>query len=425
MTVIALGINHKAAPVEIREQASVLPEKVPQFLHTLKNNGWATGAVILSTCNRTEFYIDDLTVPVQDFFALWTEHAKISMETIEQYHYYYENNDAVAHLLRVTAGLDSLILGEPQIMGQLRNAFEYSKQADALCKTLNRLFQLAFQTAKKIRTETNIGAYTISVAYTAVQMAKQIFDLSEQRALLVGAGETIELVAEHLIEANIQSLAIANRTESRAKEMSARLAIPSTVHPLEAIPELLEKADIVIASTGAPFSLISKEMAARALKARRNKPILMVDIAVPRDIDANVNELDDIYLYSVDDLNKIVEKNYQSREAAAKEAETYIQRSVSEWDDWLQLADLSVHLQAIFHYVDEQKGVTLRKAKQLTHREQTQPMDDVIDQVVTQMSNRVLHPLINLLKTLEQEGDSETVNKILAHYTAAPKHKIR
>ncbi|MGL4675249.1 MAG: glutamyl-tRNA reductase, partial [Wohlfahrtiimonas sp.] len=355
MTVIAIGINHKAASVEIRGQASVLPEKVPSFIQTLKDNEWTNGAVVLSTCNRTEFYLDGLNAPLEDFFALWENHAKISMEHIQEYHYCYKDNEAIAHLLRVTAGLDSLILGEPQIMGQLRTAFEMSKNENALCKTLNRLFQLAFQTAKRIRTETNIGAYTISVAYTAVQLAKQIFDISDQKALLVGAGETIELVAEHLIEANVKSIAIANRTQSRAIEMSGRLSLPATVHELAELPKLLENADIVISSTGAPFSLISKEMAANALKIRRNKPILMVDIAVPRDIDANVNELDDIYLYSVDDLNNIVEKNYQSREAAAKEAEVYVQQSVSEWEDWLQLADLSVHLQSVFHFVDEQK----------------------------------------------------------------------
>ncbi len=422
MTVVAIGINHKAASVEIREQASVLPENVPGFIQALKKNEWTKGVVILSTCNRTEFYLDGLTTSLEEFFELWRSHSRISMEDIQKYHYFYQNNEAIAHLLKVTAGLDSLILGEPQIMGQLRQAFEMSKQESALCKTLNRLFQLSFQTAKRIRTETNIGAYTISVAYTAVQLAKQIFDVSEQNVLLIGAGETIELVAEHLIEANVKSISIANRTQSRASEMSSRLAIPSTVHPLEQIPDLLVNADIVISSTGAPFSLISKEMASQALKARRNKPILMVDIAVPRDIEANVNELDDIYLYSVDDLNNIVEKNYQSREAAAKEAEVYIQQSVAEWENWLQLADLSVHLQSVFHFADEQKITTIRKAKQLAQHQNQTDLDDVFDQVVTQMGNRILHPLISLLKELEKEGNSEMTNRILAQYTTNKKN---
>lgn len=417
MTVIAIGINHKAASVEIREQASVLPEKVPVFLQTLKDNEWVKGAVILSTCNRTEFYLDGLTIPLEEFFTLWENQAKISLNDIQKYHYCYRDNEAIAHLLRVTAGLDSLILGEPQIMGQLRTSFELSQQNNALCKTLNRLFQLAFQTAKRIRTETNIGAYTISVAYTAVQLAKQVFDISEQNALLVGAGETIELVAEHLIEANVKSITITNRTQSRAQEMSSRLAIPSTVHTLDELPTLLEKADIVISSTGAPFSLISKEMATNALKARRNKPILMVDIAVPRDIDANVNELDDVYLYSVDDLNNIVEKNYQSREAAAKEAEIYVQNGVAEWESWLQMADFSVQLQSVFNFVDDQKNTTLRKARQLVHHQTQYEIDDIVDQVVTQMGNRILHPLLSLLKELEQEGNSEMVNRILSQYT--------
>lgn len=422
MTVVAIGINHKAASVEIREQASVLPEKVPDFIQALTSNEWTKGIVVLSTCNRTEFYLDTLTVPLEDFFTLWQNHSRISMENIQKYHYHYKESDAIAHLLRVTAGLDSLILGEPQIMGQLRNAFEMSKQENALCKTMNRLFQLAFQTAKRIRTETNIGAYTISVAYTAVQLAKQIFDISEQNVLLIGAGETIELVAEHLIQADVKSITIANRTQSRALEMSNRLTLPSTVHSLEAIPELLKNADIVISSTGAPFSLITKEMANNALKVRRNKPILMVDIAVPRDIDANVNELDDVYLYSVDDLNNIVEKNYQSREAAAKEAEIYILQSVDEWQNWLQLADLPVHLQSIFHFADEQKTTSIRKAKQLIQHHDQHEIDDVFDQVVTQMGNRILHPLISLLKELEKEGNSEMTNRILAQYTTNKKN---
>lgn len=422
MTVVAIGINHKAASVEIREQASVLPENVPAFIQALKKNEWTKGVVILSTCNRTEFYLDGLSTSIEEFFELWQSHSRISMENIQKYHYFYQNNEATAHLLRVTAGLDSLILGEPQIMGQLRQAFEMSKQENALCKTLNRLFQLAFQTAKRIRTETNIGAYTISVAYTAVQLAKQIFDISEQNVLLIGAGETIELVAEHLIEADVKSISIANRTQSRALEMSSHLAIPASVHTLEQIPELLVNADIVISSTGAPFSLITKDMASQALKARRNKPILMVDIAVPRDIDANVNELDDVYLYSVDDLNNIVEKNYQSREAAAKEAEVYIQQSVAEWENWLQLADLSVHLQSIFDFADEQKTTTIRKAKQLAQHQSQPALDDVFEQVVTQMGNRILHPLISLLKELEKEGNSEMTNRILAQYTSNKKN---
>ncbi len=415
MGLFVVGINHKVASVEVRESASLPEDQLRAFYQAIKEREIAVGVIVISTCNRTEFYIDSLRISVEMFYEIWAEFTKIRPEIIARYCYRLDDDAAVYHLLEVAAGLDSLILGEPQIMRQLKNALEIAIEENSVSKVLHRLFQLVFYKAKRIRTETNIGAYAISVAYTAVQLAKQVFDIQSQRVLLLGAGETIALVAEHLISSGVKDIAIINRTRSRAEEMSTQLAIPAKIYAIDELSKILPTADVVIASTGAPHSFITKNMTISALGVRQNKPMLMIDIAVPRDIDQDVNEVDDVFLYNIDDLNGIVEKNYQSREAAAKEATVFLKEGVEEWKQWLQLSEISVYLQSMFEYVEDQKLITKRKANQLIH--QGRKEDDLLDQILIQMGNRVLHPLVMLLKELEHEGEADLVKRIVERYT--------
>ena len=324
MTLLVLGINHKTASVAVREKVAFSEEKRQLALQQIHQQDLAESAVILSTCNRTEIYLHHRQISPQEC-KQWQTNCinwfanihQLSVDELNKSIYTHQNQQAANHLMRVACGLDSLILGEPQILGQVKQAFQISEdyyQAAniPLSSTLSRLFQKTFATAKRVRTETNIGESAVSVAYAACSLARQIFEsLRELQILLVGAGETIELVSRHLLRHGVKKLMIANRTLSRAEQLIETLAsnTPIEVYSLEELQTPLNQADIVISSTGSPNVLITKAMAEIAEKARQFKPTLMVDIAVPRDIDENVSELESVYHYTVDDLQDIIQRN--------------------------------------------------------------------------------------------------------------------
>jgi glutamyl-tRNA reductase len=324
MNLYALGVNHETAPVEIRETVSFTAERILNALQQLKDDQLVSESIILSTCNRTEIYFtvkDSEAEPVirwlHDFF-------KLSESSLQAYIYLHQDLEAVKHIMRVACGLNSLVLGEPQILGQIKDAYNLAHKTDSVHHTLEHLFQQVFRTAKQVRTDTSIGSSPVSVAFAAVSLAKQFFgDLSSQTALLLGAGETIELVARHLHEGHVGRIIIANRTFSRAHSLAESL--DGFAIELDELQAHLHEADIIIASTGSPTTLLHKSEVKQALKKRRNRPMFMVDIAVPRDIEASVNEFEDVYLYSVDDLQEIIAENKRSRQDAANEAEDIIQ----------------------------------------------------------------------------------------------------
>jgi len=325
MSILAFGINHKTASVDIREKVAFDPDTLDGALQALLQIQGVGEAVILSTCNRTEIYCagdeviqdDALLGWLGQFHAVETAHLSSSI-------FSYRDRDAIAHVLRVAAGLDSLVLGEPQILGQLKSAYASALEAEAVNGHLGRLFEHSFSVAKRIRTETSIGENPVSVAAAAVNMARQLFaDFSDNTALLIGAGKTTELVARHLRQAGIKHLIIANRTIARAQELAD--VVQGQAALLEAIPDLLFEADIVISSTAAPLPILGKGAVERALKQRKHRPFFMVDIAVPRDIEPQVGDLPDVFLYTVDDLKQVIDENLRSREDAAREAEELIQ----------------------------------------------------------------------------------------------------
>ena len=334
MTLTALGINHKTAPVALREKVAFTPDSLVSALASLKQIDGIEESVIVSTCNRTEVYVKGAgeAALLLDWLSAFHD---VKREDIEQNSYLYQQEDAVKHVMRVASGLDSLILGEPQILGQIKQAFSDAKHSGTVGAEFERLFQHTFSVAKKVRSETEIGANAVSVAFAAVQLAKHIFSaLPKRSVLLVGAGETIELVAQHLKEQGVQRLAVANRTVARAENLAANLG--ADVLTLSQLPEHLHDFDIVISSTASQLPLIGKGMVEKALKQRRNMPMFLVDLAVPRDIESQVNELGDAYLYTVDDLQHIVEQNLASREMAAQDAEKIIDDQASVFLSWKQ-----------------------------------------------------------------------------------------
>ncbi len=336
MTLLAFGINHKTAPVAIREKVAFAPDKLETALQDLLLRTAVNEAAIVSTCNRTELYCNLPDADSADVIAWFRTYHSLSAEELDPYIYTHLDNQAVQHILRVASGLDSLVLGEPQILGQIKDAYHTASQAGTIGHLLNRLFQHTFSVAKEVRTDTAIGSSPVSVAFAAVSLAKQIFsDLNEHTALLIGAGDTIDLVARHLNEQGIKHLIVANRTVERAMTLAGQF-MHSEAIALPDIPSRLPEADIIISSTASPLPILGKGAVERALKARKHRPMFMVDIAVPRDIEPEVGDLSDVYLYTVDDLHEVIEEGRQSREEAAEQAQEIIENQVEHYMGWLR-----------------------------------------------------------------------------------------
>ncbi|RKF13639.1 glutamyl-tRNA reductase [Alginatibacterium sediminis] len=387
MSLLALGLNHKTAPVAIRESVAFDPEQVQQALlegaRTLNSE-----LVIVSTCNRTELYLSAVNLDKETVLQWLCQHKNIELDSLRPSLYIYEDQQAVEHLMRVSAGLDSLILGEPQILGQVKQSFAEAKEAGAVSSVLERWFQHSFTAAKRIRTETEIGVNAVSVAFAAVSLAKSIFaDLSQSKVLLVGAGETIELVAKHLFDQGVTQMIVANRTVARAKPLAD--AFGAQMIALNAIPDHLASADIVISSTASPLPIIGKGMVETALKARRYRPMFFVDIAVPRDIEAQVDSLNDAYLYTVDDLQGIVEQNLESRAIAAKEAQSIVIEQAEEFCAW-QRSLVSVATVKDYRSDSEQiRDEAVDKAIEALNN--GKDPQDVVHELAFKLTNRLIH----------------------------------
>ncbi|MFV8798694.1 glutamyl-tRNA reductase [Yersinia sp. LJYL362] len=406
MTLLALGINHKTAPVSLRERVTFSPESIDQALASLLQQPLVQGGVVLSTCNRTELY---LSVEQQEnlheqLIAWLCNYHKLSPDEVKKSLYWHHGNDAVSHLMRVASGLDSLVLGEPQILGQVKKAFAESQREQSLSGELERLFQKTFSVAKRVRTETEIGANAVSVAFAACTLARQIFEsLSELNVLLVGAGETIELVARHLREHQVKHMIIANRTRERAQALATEVG--AEVITLPEIDARLADADIIISSTASPLPIIGKGMVERALKSRRNQPMLFVDIAVPRDIEPEVGKLSNAYLYSVDDLQAIIQHNMAQRQAAAVQAESIVQQESMNFMTWLRAQGA---VETIRDYRSQAEQVRSEMtAKALAAIEQGANIEQVVNELAHKLTNRLIHAPTKSLQQAASDGDME------------------
>ena len=338
MALLAVGVNHKTAPVSIRERVSFAPERLTEALKELTSTPQVSEAAILSTCNRTELVCSSRDGDTSGIIDWFEHYHKLKPEEVRPYIYVHPDQMAVRHVLRVASGLDSLILGEPQILGQIKDAYAKAEQAGTIGSLLSRLFQHTFSVAKQVRTDTAIGSSPVSVAFAAVSLAKQIFsNMEKHTALLIGAGETIELAARHLHASGVGRIIIANRTVEKAHALAEEFG--GYAIALKEIPNHLAEADIVISSTASQLPILGKGAAETAIKQRKHRPMLMIDIAVPRDIEAEVGELEDIYLYTVDDLQEIIQEGLKSRQEAAKQAEEIIDTQVAHFMGWIQSQD--------------------------------------------------------------------------------------
>ena len=411
MKLIALGINHNSAAVEVRERVAFAPDQVSEALNDACAEAGLDEVVILSTCNRTEVYAvssDQLeSVDKARQLITWmANYHHLSAQDLHQCAYHYESDEALAHIMQVASGLDSMVLGEPQILGQMKSAYAVARESGTVSSELGRVFPRVFSIAKRVRTDTAIGENPVSVAFAAVNLAGHIFsNLANTSALLVGAGETIELVARHLIEAGVNRIVIANRTLGRARELAQKFSAEAVL--LSEIPEQLEHADIVITSTASQLPILGKGAVETALKQRKHRPMLMVDIAVPRDIEAQVGDLRDVYLYSVDDLRDIVDENMRGRESEARKADQIIAEGVrSHRESERSLA--AVDTVKEYRIMAEQlKDGELQRALRMLSR------GDDPAQILAQMARGLTQKLIHApsagLKTLSASGREDLI----------------
>lgn len=409
MTIIALGINHKTASVELREKVAFSPEQLTEALHQLQHSSQFKESVIVSTCNRTEIYCSLESADPQALLGWLSDFHNIEQRDLTENVYVHMNQDAVNHLMRVACGLDSLVLGEPQILGQIKQAFSTAKQHHAIQPTFERLFQKTFSVAKQVRTETDIGASAVSVAYAAVNLAKHIYgQLDKTQVLLIGAGETIELVAKHLSQHNPKSITVANRTIERAQNLAKEVG--GSVISLAQLPDALPRADIVISSTASTLPIIGKGVVEQALKKRRHKPMLFIDIAVPRDIESQVSELDAAYLYSVDDLQAIVNENLASREQAAIEAQQIIDVRTQEFSEWQRSLHSVDVIRQYRQSAQEIKNELVEKA--INQLQSGKEADKIIIELANKLSNRLTHAPTRAIQEAAKEGDIDKLAQL-------------
>ena len=399
MVLLAFGINHRTASVDVREKVAFAPEKVADALQEARREADLTEVAILSTCNRTEVYGTCDRKDSQRLVDWIGRYHHLQQGMLRDSAYEFWDQSAVTHMMRVASGLDSMVLGEPQILGQLKTAFQQAREANTLGPFLGRLFQQSFSVAKRVRTDTGIGTNPVSVAYAAVSLARHIFsDLSRNTALLIGAGETVELVARHLHEQGVKDIVVANRTLARANSLAEMFS--GRAITLQEIPEMLHKADIVISSTASQLPILGKGAVEHALKKRRHKPMFMMDIAVPRDIEEEVSELADVYLYTVDDLQQVVDENRKQREQAATEAETIVTRESRLFMESLRALDAVDTIRAFRELMENYREIELAKAVQAIER--GEDPKEVMQRMSRALTNKMLHgPTVQLKKAGE------------------------
>jgi glutamyl-tRNA reductase len=405
MSIVAVGINHKTAPVAVREKISFNPDNLSVALTELLGNVECREAAILSTCNRTELYLvqeGDVKI-TQEKVVRWLEqHHNVPASIITPSLYWHTDQQAVNHMMRVACGLDSLVLGEPQILGQMKQAYSQAKAAGSMSLVMDRLFQRTFGVAKQVRTETDIGANAVSVAFASVNLAKHIFArLDNVKVLLVGAGETIELVAKHLYENKVGKITVANRTIARAEAMAG--AIGADVITLAQIPDKMADADIVISSTGSTLPIIGKGMVEHALGKRKHRPIFMVDLAVPRDIEEQVGELEDVFLYTVDDLQSIIAKNLVNRRKEAVQAESIVSTQSDVFMSWLRGLNTQDTVIGYRKQCLEHRDLLLEKA--ILQLQSNKSAESIMAELATKLTNKFMHAPTSAIQSAAQGGE--------------------
>jgi glutamyl-tRNA reductase len=403
MALLTLGLNHTTAPVELREQvafdATRLPDILAQLLQEFPD---VRESAILSTCNRTELFLAIDGNFELDLVGWLAGFHDVDPDMLVPHIYQFKDLQAAKHMIRVASGLDSLVLGEPQILGQFKDAIRIARNALTCGTELEQAFSRVLSIAKRVRTETAIGRNPVSVAYTSVNLANHIFsDLSLCKVKLVGAGETIQLVAEHLIGQGVREIDVVNRTLANAKTLAA--SIDGFAWSLDELGERIQHADIVITSTGAPVPVIGKGIVERAQKVRRHKPMLMIDLAVPRDIEPEVGEIESVYLYTVDDLKGVIEKGLEHRQEAARHAERLIDSALDSWQRDIRGYRAVDTIKQLREGIQELSEHELAQALRIL--ESGKPADEVLTQLSRNLTNKFLHSPTVALRSAAEQGD--------------------
>ena len=407
MNIIVVGLSHKTAPVQVREKVAFAPTQMDKPLHQLVAIPDVTEAIIVSTCNRVEIYActRDIAGGIARVKRFLADYHSFPLESLEPHLYSHHGEDAIRHVFRVAASLDSMVVGEPQILGQIKTAYGYAAEFKSSGIILNRFLHKAFSVAKRVRTETKIASSAVSVAFAAVELAKKIFnDLSDKTVMLIGAGEMCELAAKHFLNSGVRGLMVTNRTFERAEKLAEEF--DGTAIRFEALFDQLHKADIILSSTGAPHTIIGAKDLDDVMRRRKLKPMFFIDIAIPRDIDPAVNDVENVYLYTVDDLQEVVTANLQQRSEEAKKAEDIVSQEIGQFFKWLSSLEVTPTIVALRTKFDEIRRAELEKTvagwKDLTPEGQKR-----LEALTNAVMNKLLHPPTSLLKRAGQGGRTD------------------
>jgi glutamyl-tRNA reductase len=412
MDILIVGLSHKTAPVEVREKISFSEDTLDDGLKTLVEYPNISEALIVSTCNRVEIYssapkknIDKSKNDIADFLS---RYHNVPRERLDPHLYVLSGEEAVKHIFRVSSSLDSMMVGEPQILGQVKEAYTCAANVQATGNVLNRLLHKAFSVAKRVRTETRIATSAVSISFAAVELAKKIFgELDRKTVMLIGAGEMAELAARHLLNNGVEHIMVANRTFERAETLAEEFG--GSAIRFDDLEQQLELADIVISSTGAPSTIISKKMVKGVIKRRRRRPMFFIDIAVPRDIEPGVNDVENVYSYDIDDLEGVVQTNIKTREKEAARAEEIVEQEVTQFRDWLRSRDAFPTIVKLREWAEEVRRSeldrTLKKMGEISEADRKR-----IEAMTEAMLNKILHrPIAQMKRASHDRGGGELV----------------
>ena len=410
MVIFSTGFNYKTAPVEIREKLAITENNYGLILEKLNSIEDVYEICVISTCNRVELYgvsNDNVGKVKEEILRILSQYSAVPVNTLKDYLFFYTNKEAIRHIFRVSSSLDSMVIGEPQIVCQFKDSFTKAKEYKAVRHILTRLFDKALNVSKKIRTSTGISRRAVSVSYAAVLLAKKIFgDLKDKNVLIIGAGEMAELAAKHLHSLNVKHIFVSNRTFEKAVELADKFS--GSAIRFEKIQEFLPEADIIIVSTGAKEPILKKEDVKRATKSRKD-PLFIIDISVPRNVEESINELEGVYLYNIDDLKQVVNSNLEERKMEAQRAEFIIDEEVEKFVKWLNTLKVSPVISSVRDYADKLRQQQLEKLfKQMPYLNEKER--ETIDLAMRSLINKLLHrPTMYIKDKAAKEGNTEVV----------------
>lgn len=425
MHLIAIGLNHKTAGIGLREKLAINTNLMVETIDEIMHSAHVNAVVLVSTCNRTEIYLEASSL--RSVIRWLKQRREMKASDLKPYSYLYLDLEAARHLMQVASGLDSMVLGEAEIVGQLKFSYQLALQQGHVSKSLGRLFQSAFSVAKKVRTQTDIGVNPISVAYLAVRLAERIFaHISEQTVLIIGAGDTARLLLKHLCSAGVKNFFIANRTIERSQDMLRDVMVDCVVEliDLSLVPDYLPRADIVVTATAAPLPIVGKGMVEQAIKARKHRPMFMIDLSVPRNIELQVRDISDVYLYGIDDLQTIAAEHKRYRFNAAKQADMIIDGEATKFMSWLQSQHEISTIQAFRHNCEIQRDQALSEALQQLHS--GKDAEQVVHRLAHVMLNRIIHQPTVQMREASTKGDTEFLAMVrkLFNIELKQEHKI-